>query len=225
MGGRVRIAPSMLSANHGDMINEVKKVESWGADWLHIDIMDGRFAPNLTFGPGMVKAIRPHSRATIDCHLMLSEPEKYAGRFLEAGADYVSVHSEALTKVSLSQIEDDVAKNNGNLGIAYKPATELSAVDLGGVDYSMLLVMTVNPGFSGQKFMSEVVPKVHEASMLSEKSKNRVEIQVDGGVDISNARTLKENGATVLVAGNSIFGSKDPERAFKELNMAVVSNA
>ncbi len=213
----------MLSADHGRMIDEVKKVESWGVHWLHIDIMDGLFAPNLTFGPGLVKSIRPYANSVIDCHLMLSEPEKFASRFMDAGADYVTVHAEALREGTLKMIRNEVESKGKKLGVAFKPATPLSSVDLHDAAPSMVLVMTVNPGFSGQKFMPEVVPKVQEASELFSDNQN-VEIEVDGGVDMSNASLLKEKGATVLVAGNSIFMSKNPEQAFKEMRGIVGSS-
>jgi ribulose-phosphate 3-epimerase len=217
-----KIAPSILSADQGNMTAEAVRAQQWGADWLHVDIMDGRFAPNLTFGPGLVKAIRPYVSIPLDCHLMLAEPEKFVERFLESGADYVTVHAEAVTSTSLSKIQEVISKYHRKLGIAFKPATPLSSIDLKNYDISMILVMSVNPGFSGQKFMPEVIPKIREASKIFiPRSNNHLEIEVDGGVDSSNARLLCENGATVLVAGNSVFAQRDREAAFKELKRLV----
>jgi ribulose-phosphate 3-epimerase len=212
----------MLSADHGRMIEEVKRVESWGATWLHIDIMDGHFAPNLTFGPGLVKSIRPAVRSTIDCHLMLSNPEDFASRFFDAGADSITVHAEATTNETLLSISSEAQKRGKKLGVAFKPSTPIFSVDLSPVEISMVLVMTVNPGFSGQKFMPQAVPKIGEASNLF--SDKNVEIQVDGGVDVQNASLLAKSGATVLVAGNSIFSNSNPEKAFKDLTSAAGSS-
>lgn len=218
------IAPSMLSADHGKMIEEVRRVEAWGVNWLHIDIMDGHFAPNLTFGPGLVSSIRRFTSSTIDCHLMLSQPEVFAKRFIDAGADYVTVHAEALGSGALMNMHQEVKNAGKKLGVAFKPSTPLSAIDLAELRPEMVLVMTVNPGFSGQKFMAEIVPKVAEAAELFSTGKDSVEIEVDGGVDLSNAALLRKSGATVFVAGNSIFKNENPEQAFKDLRNAVGPN-
>ncbi len=219
----VKIAPSILAGDHGNLAAEASKVEKWGADWIHVDIMDGRFAPNLTFGPGLVKSLRNVVRIPLDCHLMLEEPEKYVEKFLVAGADYVTVHAEAVTSATLFDIEKSVSKFGRKLGVAFKPATSLSSLDLSQHQVKLITIMTVNPGFSGQKFMLEIVPKIREASEMF--SGRQIEIEVDGGVDLSNARLVFENGCTVFVAGNSVFGQHSPELAIKELRRAVGANA
>ncbi len=211
----VKIAPSILAGDHGNLAAEARKVESFGADWIHIDIMDGEFAPNLTFGPGAVKAIRNAVKIPLDCHLMINRPERFVETFAEAGGDYITVHVETVTEESLRTIERLISKNDKKLGVAFKPSTELSCLQLSEIDVSLVTIMTVNPGFSGQKFMPEVLYKIDEAKR-SFRSRG-TEIEVDGGIDLSNSRSVCERGATVLVAGNSIFGQLDQKKAFEDL--------
>ncbi|MGI0078237.1 MAG: ribulose-phosphate 3-epimerase [Nitrososphaerales archaeon] len=215
----VKIAPSIAAGDHGRLAAEAVKVEQAGADWIHVDIMDGKFAPNFTFGPGMVKALRKAVKIPLDCHLMLEAPDKYVNRFLEAGADYVTVHAEAVNARTLDAIESAVKESGSKLGVAFKPDTRLSSLNLKEREISLITVMTVNPGFSGQKFIMKVLPKISEASSMF--SSRGIEVEVDGGVDLGNAKLVYESGGTVLVAGNSVFGAKDPEIAIRELKKAV----
>lgn len=214
-----KIAPSILAGDHGYLAREASRLEEWGADLIHVDIMDGIFAPNLTFGPGAVKSINKVTDLPLDCHLMLQQPENFTEKFLESGADYITVHCEAVNENTLSRIEREVKRHDAKLGIAFKPATALSSIDLSKHEVSLVNVMTVNPGFSGQKFMPNVVPKIQEA--WNTFGKRHVEIEVDGGVELSNAKLISESGATILVAGNSVFGQNDPESALKELRSSV----
>jgi ribulose-phosphate 3-epimerase len=218
----VKIAPSIAAADQGRLAQEAAHLKEWGADWIHVDIMDGNFAPNLTFGPSIVKAIRRASDLPLDCHLMISNPEILLERFLQAGGDIMTIHAETVNPESLARIQKTIREYNAKLGVAFKPVTSLDSLDLSGSQVSLITIMTVNPGFSGQKFMPEVLPKLDEASRRF-PDRTKIEIEVDGGVDQSNARFISERGATVLVAGNAVFGQKDPNAALKELKKLVAS--
>ena len=216
----VKIAPSLLSADFARLREEIASVES-KADLLHLDVMDGHFVPNITMGPAVVKACRAHSRLPFDCHLMISDPQLYADRFLEAGANMISVHFEAEAHLqrALQMIRDGGAK----AGIAINPATPAESLTTAIEFCDFVLVMTVNPGFGGQRFIEPVVPKIrHIAQMIRERGL-RVEIEVDGGIDAKTAPAVVSAGATILVAGSSIFGQQDRTAAMESIRAAVTT--
>jgi ribulose-phosphate 3-epimerase len=212
----VKIAPSILAADFAVLAQEIARVEAGGADQLHVDVMDGRFVPNLTVGPLVVEAIRKRTRLPLDVHLMIVEPERYVGDFVRAGADMVTVHAEACPHLqrTLAQVRELGARS----GAALNPATPIDVLQYVLEDLDLVLVMSVNPGFGGQKFLPAVYPKIrHVRTMLGPRA---IDVSVDGGVKLEHARSLAEHGATVLVAGSAIFGAPDPAAVVKALRAA-----
>lgn len=203
----VKVAPSILSADFARLGEEIRRLEDANADWVHVDVMDGLFVPNITIGPEVIKALRPYARIPFDVHLMIEMPERYVERFAECGADYLTVHVEATHdhKDVLSQIR----RLGMKAGISMNPGTELAKVEsfLGDVD--LLLIMSVQPGFGGQSFRPEVLPKIQKAREIRDDRGLDFEIVVDGGINRDTARLCVERGATVLAAGSALFKSKD----------------
>jgi ribulose-phosphate 3-epimerase len=213
----IKIAPSLLSADFARLADELATVAS--ADLLHLDVMDGHFVPNLTIGPAIVKALRGHTKLPFDCHLMISEPQKYIDRFLEAGADMISIHIE--TEPHLQRALQMIRDGGAKAGIAINPATSAESLSA-AIDYcDYVLVMTVNPGFGGQKFIEPVVPKIRHISRLIRERGLRVDIEVDGGIDAKTAPHVVAAGATILVAGNAVFGAADRAGAIESIRSAV----
>ncbi|MDA5107723.1 ribulose-phosphate 3-epimerase [Brevibacillus thermoruber] len=208
----VKIAPSILSADFARLGEEIRDVERGGADWIHVDVMDGRFVPNITIGPLIVEAIRPVTKLPLDVHLMIEEPDRYIPQFAKSGADWITVHQEACRHLhrTLYLIKEQGVK----AGVVLNPATPLVTIESVLEDLDMVLLMTVNPGFGGQKFIHSVVPKIKELRrMLDERGLNHVEIEIDGGVNAQTARLCEEAGATVLVAGSAVFNQADRAQA------------
>ncbi|HEX6158583.1 MAG TPA: ribulose-phosphate 3-epimerase [Thermoanaerobaculia bacterium] len=216
----IRIAPSLLSADFARLGEELRTIDGH-ADVLHLDVMDGHFVPNLTIGPGIVKALRPLTKMPFDCHLMVSEPQRYIPGFLDAGADMISVHVE--TEPHLERALQLIRSGGAKAGIAINPATAAETLSTAIEFCDYVLVMTVNPGFGGQKFIEPVVPKIrHIARQIRERGLS-VEIEVDGGVDARTAPSVVAAGATILVAGSAVFGQKDRIAAMDAIRNAVTA--
>jgi ribulose-phosphate 3-epimerase len=213
----IKIAPSLLSADFARLGEELATVED--ADILHLDVMDGHFVPNITIGPPIIKALRKRTKLPFDCHLMISEPQKYIPAFLDAGADMISIHVE--TEPHLQRALQLIRDGGAKAGIAINPATsaELLTTALDFCDY--VLVMTVNPGFGGQKFIEPVVPKIRHISRLIRERGLAVEIEVDGGIDAKTAPHVVTAGASILVAGSAVFGQPNRGDAIQAIRDAV----
>jgi ribulose-phosphate 3-epimerase len=212
------LAPSILSADFGRLAEQIAQAERGGAGMVHVDVMDGHFVPNITLGPPVVKAIRKATRLPLDCHLMIENADRWVDAFVDAGADWVSVHVEAVPH--LERTVSHLRQRGAKAGVALNPATPLSVLDeiLPELDY--VLIMSVNPGFSGQRFIPGCLDKVRRARALIESRGLQVKVEVDGGVDGSNVAALVQAGADILVAGNAVYGQADPEAAARQLLQA-----
>lgn len=215
MSQRILIAPSILSADFARLGEEIKDVVDAGADWIHVDVMDGHFVPNITIGPVVVQSLKKLNPPTLDVHLMISEPERYIADFAKAGADYIAVHVEASTHLhrNLQQIRAAGAK----AGVVLNPHTPVDSIKhvLGLCD--LVLLMSVNPGFGGQAFIPEVLPKIEELVKMRAKGNHDFLIEVDGGVNEKTAPELIKAGVDVLVAGSYVFGAKNYKTAISTL--------
>jgi ribulose-phosphate 3-epimerase len=215
----VEISPSVLDSDFTDIKNTLRMLESSGIKYVHFDVMDGNFVPNLTFGAKIIKPMRPLTRLIFDTHLMIKTPEKYAGDFIKAGADIITVHSEATNKIK--QIIDEVHAAGRRVGISIKPKTPVSAIIKWLPSLDLVLVMSVEPGFGGQKFMEPMLDKVRRLRALIDSNKYKCMLEIDGGINKDNVGLACAAGIDLFVAGNAVFGSGDPRAAIKALQEAV----
>jgi ribulose-phosphate 3-epimerase len=214
----VRIAPSLLSADFGRLADEVRAVEAAGADWIHVDVMDGRFVPNLTVGPLVIEAVRRATRLPIDAHLMMVEPEKYVEAFAKAGADLISVHAEV--SPHLHRTLQAIRAAGARPAVALNPSTGLEAIEYVLGDCDMVLLMTVNPGFGGQSYIEACTEKVRRLRAMADARRQPLEVQVDGGVRPETIGAVAAAGANVFVAGTAVFGQRDYAQAIASLRTA-----
>ena len=212
---KAKIAPSILSADFAHLADELKKITEAGADYIHLDIMDGTFVPEITIGAGVVKSLRKISDITFDVHLMVEHPETQIKSFAEAGADIITFHVEAAKHPH--RIIQQIHESGCKAGVALNPGTSLSMVEELVEDADMILVMTVNPGYAGQKFIDSMLGKIHMLYHMVAEMETECDIQVDGGINAETSVLVREAGANILVAGSAIFGAADVAQAIKDI--------
>lgn len=212
-----KIAPSILSADFTKLAKEIKAVEDAKADYIHIDVMDGHFVPNITIGPFIVEAVRKATRLPLDVHLMIENPDKFIPDFAKAGSDIITVHAEACRH--LHRTVQYIKEHGIRAGVSLNPTTPVHALDhiLGDID--MVLVMTVNPGFSGQGFIGNCLPKIERLRRMIDEGNYKAELEVDGGIKVSNIGAVAKAGADVFVAGSAIFGSENYKKTISAMRL------
>jgi ribulose-phosphate 3-epimerase len=209
------ISPSILSSDFSRLGEDVKAVDEAGADWIHVDVMDGRFVPNITIGPLIVEALRPVTKKPLDVHLMIVEPERYVADFAKAGADIISVHAESSATIHLHRTLGQIKELGKMAGVVLNPGTSLDSIEYVLELCDLVLIMSVNPGFGGQSFIPEVVPKIHKLRQMCDERGLDPWIEVDGGIKGSNAWQVLEAGANAIVAGSAVFNSPDYAKAIE----------
>ncbi|WP_129596336.1 ribulose-phosphate 3-epimerase [Anaerophilus nitritogenes] len=209
-----KLAPSILSADFSSLLEDIKKVEDAGADLLHIDVMDGHFVPNITIGPLILNSIKEKTNLPFDVHLMIENPDLYIEEFVKAGADIITVHVEACPH--LHRTIQNIKSYGVKACVSLNPATSLNTIEYILKDIDMVLLMSVNPGFGGQKFIPSVLDKIKNLRKMIEEKNLNVEIQIDGGIKLDNAKEVVKAGANILVAGSAIFGAEDVTQAVRE---------
>jgi ribulose-phosphate 3-epimerase len=204
---KIQISPSILSADFSQLGNEIKRLEDGGADMIHVDVMDGHFVPNLTIGPPVIKSLKKHSSILFDVHLMISPVHKYIEAYAEAGADIITIHPEATNNLKSSI--DKIKELNKKVGISLNPETKIDIIIEHLHEVDLVLIMSVNPGFGGQKFMPEVLTKIKDLKKIQDNKSLNFDIEIDGGINFDNSKTAIEAGANILVSGTTIFKSNN----------------
>lgn len=215
----IKIAPSILSADFAKLGSEINEIEKGGADYVHVDVMDGHFVPNITIGPLIVEAIKPITKLPLDVHLMIENPNLYIKDFADAGADIITVHQEACTH--LHRTIELIKSHNVKAGVVLNPGTPVAMIKEVISNVDLVLVMSVNPGFGGQSFIKESLSKIKEIDDIRKEQQLNFELQVDGGVNVDTAKLCVDAGADVLVAGSAVFNQADREKAIQDIRESV----